>query len=91
MCQLVKAPLLSTGHIPRNPSMPKVTRRQLHAMRAVEKLARHLCTKVDRQQGDIQLFHNLSIMHACSEYYSVGNCASARHLLRMFLRDSENA
>jgi alpha-ketoglutarate-dependent taurine dioxygenase len=60
-------------------------------MRAVEELARHFCTKVDRQQGDIQLFHNLSIMHARSEYHGVGDCASARHLLRMFLRDSENA
>ena len=71
--------------------MPQVTKKQLHAVHVVEELARQFCTKVDRQQGDIQLFHNLSIMHARTEYYGAGDGASARHLLRMFLRDSKNA
>ncbi|CAN9244080.1 unnamed protein product [Alternaria alternata] len=91
MCQLVKAPLLGTDYIPRDPSMPKVTRKQLHAMRAVEELARQFCTKVDRQEGDIQLFHNLSIMHARAEYHGAADFASTRHVLRMFLRDPRNA
>jgi hypothetical protein len=60
-------------------------------MQAVEGLAKRFCTKVDRQQGDIQFFHNLSIMHARAEYRGVSNCASTRHLLRMFLRDPANA
>ncbi|USP73998.1 uncharacterized protein yc1106_01272 [Curvularia clavata] len=91
ICQLVKAPLLGTSNIPRDPSMPQVTKKQLHAVHVVEELARQFCTKVDRQQGDIQLFHNLSIMHARTEYYGAGDGASARHLLRMFLHDSKNA
>ncbi|CAN9141386.1 unnamed protein product [Alternaria alternata] len=91
MCQLVKAPLLGTDTIPRDPSMPKVTRKQLHAMHAVEELARRFCTKVDRKQGDIQFLHNLSVLHARAEYRGIDGQASTRHLLRMFLRDSTNA
>ncbi|CAN9297506.1 unnamed protein product [Alternaria alternata] len=91
MCQLVKAPLLSTDYNPRDPSMPKVTRKQLHAMRAVKELARHFCTKVDRQEEDIQLFHNPSIMHARAEYHRAADFASTRYVLRMFLRNPRNA
>ncbi|RMZ74193.1 family Taurine catabolism dioxygenase [Pyrenophora seminiperda CCB06] len=91
ICQLVKAPLLGTDTIPRHVGMPKVTAKQLHAMHAVEELARRFCTKVDRQQGDIQFLHNLNIMHARAAYRGINGCASTRHLLRMFLRDSTNA
>jgi hypothetical protein len=91
MCQLVKAPLLGTPLIHRDPSMPKVNSRQMHAMHAVEELAKRFCMKLDRQQGDIQLFNNLSMMHARSAYRGTNGKASTRHLLRMFLRDPENA
>ncbi|KAF1852075.1 Clavaminate synthase-like protein [Cucurbitaria berberidis CBS 394.84] len=91
MCQLVKAPLLGTPLIQRDPSMPVVTAKQMHAMHAVEELAKRFCTTVDRQRGDIQLFNNLSIMHARGAYRGTNNKASTRHLLRMFLRDPENA
>ncbi|KAI4702400.1 hypothetical protein J4E81_002763 [Alternaria sp. BMP 2799] len=91
LCQLVKAPLLGTDSIPRDPSMPRVTRKQLHAMHAVEELAKRFCTKVDREQGDIQFLHNLTVMHARAAYRGVDGKASTRHLLRLFLRDSTNA
>lgn len=91
MCQLVKAPLLGTPLIQRDPSMPKVTAKQMHALSAVEELAKRFCIKLDRQAGDIQLFNNLSIMHARGAYQGTGGEASKRHLLRMFLRDSANA
>ncbi|CAE7024758.1 hypothetical protein P3342_005470 [Pyrenophora teres f. teres] len=91
ICQLVKAPLLGTDTIPRNAGMPKVTAKQLHAMHAVGELAKRFCTKVDRQQGDIQFLQNLNIMHARAEYRGIDGEASTRHLLRMFLRDSTNA
>jgi hypothetical protein len=71
--------------------MPVVTVKQMHAMHAVEELAKRFCTKVDRQQGDIQFIHNLSIMHARSAYRGAAGKPSTRHLLRMFLRDSANA
>ncbi|KAF1944184.1 Clavaminate synthase-like protein [Clathrospora elynae] len=91
ICQLVKAPLLGTTLIHRDATMPVVTAKQMHALHAVEELAKRFCTKLDRQQGDMQFIHNLSIMHARGEYRGTGGKPSSRHLLRMFLRDPENA
>jgi hypothetical protein len=91
MCQLVKAPLLGTPLIHRDPMMPKVTSRQLYALHAIEELAKRFCTKLDRQQGDVQFFNNLSIMHARGAYQGSAGKPSTRHLLRMFLRDPANA
>lgn len=91
MCQLVKAPLLGTPSIPRNPSMPTVSVEQKHAMQAVGELAKRFCAKLDRKQGDIQFINNLSIMHAREAYHGAKGKPSTRHLLRMFLRDPDNA
>jgi hypothetical protein len=91
MCQLVKAPLLGTPLIPRDPRMPTVTAKQMHAMHAVGELAKRFCTKLDRKQGDIQFINNLSIMHARQAYSGNNGKPSTRHLLRMFLRDPEYA
>lgn len=90
MCQLVKAPLLGSAHIPRDPSMPQLSKEQMHAIEAVEETAQKVCTQLDRQQGDIQLINNLSIMHARAAYGKADK-PSTRHLLRMFLRDPEKA
>ncbi|KAJ4297711.1 hypothetical protein N0V90_005606 [Kalmusia sp. IMI 367209] len=90
MCQLVKAPLLGGAHIPRDPSMPDLSSEQLHALHAVEEAAQKVCTQLDRQQGDIQFINNLSILHARAAY-GKSDQPSTRHLLRMFLRDPENA
>lgn len=91
MCQLVKAPLLGTPSIPRNPSMPTVSVEQKHAMQVVGELAKRFCAKLDRKQGDIQFINNLSIMHAREAYHGAKGKPSTRHLLRMFLRDPDNA
>lgn len=68
--------------------MPDVSAEQLHAMKAIEDVAKRFSVKVDRQNGDIQYINNLGIMHARSAYG--GTERSSRHLLRMFLRDPEN-
>lgn len=91
VCQLVKAPLLGSPQIQRDPSMPNVTERQMYAMHAVQDLAKRFSTKLDRKQGDIQLINNLSIMHAREAYQGTNGKASTRHLLRMFLRDPGKA
>ncbi|KAF9698185.1 hypothetical protein EKO04_003841 [Ascochyta lentis] len=91
ICQLVKAPLLGSPRIQRDPSMPKVSGRQMHAMQVVQDLAKRFSTRLDREQGDIQFINNLSIMHAREAYQGTNGKASTRHLLRMFLRDPENA
>jgi len=92
MCQLVKAPLLGSPKIPRSKSMPPLSTDQAYALQLVEELARRFGTKLDRRTGDIQFIHNLSIMHARSAYGAKPSQGkSARHLLRMFLRDPENA
>lgn len=91
MCQLVKAPLVGTPLIHRNPAMPVVTAKQMHAMHVVQELAKRFCTTLNRRQGDMQFLHNLSIMHARGAYYGKNGEPSTRHLLRMFLRDPTNA
>jgi hypothetical protein len=91
ICQLVKAPLLGTPSLPRAAHLPSLNAQQHHALAAVEKLARQYSHQLSRHQGDIQLVHNLSVMHARSAYRSSSSSstksASSRHLLRMFLRD----
>ena len=91
MCQLVKAPLVGTPLIHRDPTMPEVSAEQLHAMSAVEELAKRFCTKLERQPGDIQFLNNLSIMHARGAYRGTNGKPSSRHLLRMFIRDPVEA
>lgn len=91
MCQLVKAPLLGTPLIQRDPSMPAVTKQQLRALDAVNEAAKRFCAPLDRQEGDIQFINNLSIMHAREAYRGSNGKPSTRHLLRMFLRDPEKA
>lgn len=91
ICQLVKAPLLGTPLIQRDPHMPSVTAQQMHAMHVVGELAKRFSSKLDRKQGDIQFINNLSIMHAREAYRGSNGKPSTRHLLRMFLRDPENA
>ena len=71
--------------------MPKVSNKQMYAMHAVQDLAERFSTKLDRRQGDIQFINNLSIMHAREAYRGTNGRASTRHLLRLFLRDPENA
>jgi hypothetical protein len=91
ICQLVKAPLLGSPRIQRDPSMPKVSDKQMYAMHVIQDLAKRFSAKLDRKQGDIQFINNLSIMHAREAYQGTNGKASTRHLLRMFLRDPENA
>ncbi|KAF2202114.1 hypothetical protein GQ43DRAFT_414294 [Delitschia confertaspora ATCC 74209] len=92
ICQIVRAPLLGSSRIPRSDTMPRVTVEQAHSLESVEKLARQFCSKVNRQNGDIQFINNLSIMHARSAYGTrTSERRSTRHLLRMFLRDPTNA
>ncbi|CAI6339519.1 unnamed protein product [Periconia digitata] len=86
ICQLVKAPLLGSPRIQRDPRMPDLTVQQLHALAAVEALAKRFATKLQRRKGDVQFVNNLSILHARSAYGSATE-RSSRHLLRMFLRD----
>lgn len=88
--QLVRAPLVGSLHIPRDPDMPSLSPAQLHAIDTVENLARRFSTKLDRRQGDIQFINNLSIMHARSAY-GTDSQPSSRHLLRLFLRNADDA
>ncbi|KAF2655318.1 taurine catabolism dioxygenase TauD [Lophiostoma macrostomum CBS 122681] len=90
--QIVKAPLVGTPALPRHHTMPDITEKQKHALEVVDELAHRFAAKLERQQGDIQLIHNLSILHARSAYGLASKAQpSKRHLYRLFLRDPENA
>ncbi|KAL5114852.1 hypothetical protein ACEQ8H_007281 [Pleosporales sp. CAS-2024a] len=91
MCQLVKAPLVGTPLIHRDASMPTVSDKQMHAMHAVGELAKRFCVQLDRKQGDVQFVNNLAVMHARQAYRGINGQPSTRHLLRMFLRDPQQA
>ena len=92
MFQIVKAPLVGTPLLPRHHTMPDLTKTQYHALERVNELAKRFAAPLDRKVGDIQLIHNLSVLHARSKYgLSSNGEVSKRHLYRMFLRDPENA
>lgn len=72
--------------------MTPLTPAQKHAMARVQDLASRFGTKLDRRAGDIQYMHNLSILHARDAYAGAKpGVKSARHSIRMFLRDEERA
>lgn len=81
---------MGSPRITRDSSMPILSKEQVHALHAVEEAAKMFSSQLDRQTGDIQFINNLSIMHARAAY-GTDNKRSTRHLLRMFLRDPENA
>ncbi|KAF2633272.1 Clavaminate synthase-like protein [Macroventuria anomochaeta] len=80
-----------TGYwgLPRTNSIGPITEAQAEALDALHFLAEKHAVSVDFHKGDIQFANNLSIFHARGSFKNLGE--KQRHLIRLWLRDEENA
>lgn len=74
---------------PRSTDIPPITEAQAEALDALHFLAEKHSASLDFQKGDIQYVNNLSIFHARNGFKDAPG--KERHLLRVWLRDPENA
>ncbi|KAJ5806550.1 uncharacterized protein N7503_004152 [Penicillium pulvis] len=74
---------------PRSADIPPITEAQAEALDALHFLAEEHCAALDFQKGDVQYVNNLSIFHARNGFKDAPG--KGRHLLRLWLRDPENA
>lgn len=75
-------------HAQRHPEVPRLTKLQLEALDAVDRLAASNELRLDYslEPGDIQLLHNHQILHARSAFTDYPNSdIKRRHLLRLWL------
>ncbi|KAI0526396.1 TfdA family taurine catabolism dioxygenase TauD [Xylaria bambusicola] len=77
------------GALPRNPAIPPITEAQAEALDTLHYLGERFCVNTDFQKGDIQYINNLAIFHARDGFTDTPD--KRRHLLRLWLRDAENA
>ncbi|KAJ5351396.1 hypothetical protein N7452_000370 [Penicillium brevicompactum] len=74
---------------PRSKDIPPITEAQAEALDALHFLAEKHRAVLDFQKGDVQYVNNLSIFHARNGFKDAPG--KQRHLLRIWLRDPENA
>ncbi|KAJ8123945.1 hypothetical protein ONZ43_g218 [Nemania bipapillata] len=77
------------GALPRNPNIPPITEAQAEALDTLHFLGDKFCVNTDFQKGDIQYINNLAIFHARDGFTDTPE--KQRHLIRLWLRDPENA
>ncbi|KJX97446.1 hypothetical protein TI39_contig490g00005 [Zymoseptoria brevis] len=80
-----------TGYmgLPRSSDIPPITEAQAEALDSLHFLAEKHAVTLDFQQGDVQYVNNLSIFHARDAFKDTTD--QQRHLVRLWLRDPENA
>ncbi|PYH94060.1 TfdA family oxidoreductase [Aspergillus ellipticus CBS 707.79] len=74
---------------PRSTDIPPITEAQAEALDALHFLAEKHSASLGFKKGDIQYANNLSIFHARNGF--VDDVGKERHLVRLWLRDEENA
>ncbi|KAI1121133.1 TfdA family taurine catabolism dioxygenase TauD [Nemania abortiva] len=77
------------GALPRNPNIPPITEAQAEALDTLHFLGDKFCVNTDFQKGDMQYINNLAIFHARDGFTDTPE--KRRHLIRLWLRDPENA
>ncbi|KAI1371306.1 Clavaminate synthase-like protein [Hypoxylon crocopeplum] len=77
------------GALPRSPNIPPITEAQAEALDTLHFLGEKFCVDTYFQKGDIQYVNNLALFHARDGFTNAGD--KQRHLLRLWLRDPENA
>lgn len=73
----------------RSADIPPITEAQAEALDTLHFLAEKHAVGLDFRAGDMQYVNNLSIFHARDAF--VDTVENQRHLLRLWLRDEENA
>ncbi|KAJ5482023.1 hypothetical protein N7475_000835 [Penicillium sp. IBT 31633x] len=74
---------------PRSKNIPPISEAQAEALDALHFLAEEHSAALNFQKGDVQYVNNLSIFHARNGFKD--SPGQERHLLRLWLRDPENA
>ncbi|KAK7941017.1 Clavaminate synthase-like protein [Apiospora aurea] len=77
------------GALPRSPDIPPISEAQADALDTLHFLGDKFCVKTDFQKGDMQYVNNLAVFHARNGF--TDSPGKKRHLLRLWLRDPENA
>jgi hypothetical protein len=74
---------------PRSKNIPPITEAQAEALDALHFTAEKHSASLDFQKGDVQYINNLSVFHSRNGF--TDEPGKERHLLRLWLRDSEYA
>jgi hypothetical protein len=74
---------------PRSQGIPPITEAQAEALDALHFTAEKHSALLDFQKGDVQYINNLSVFHSRNGF--TDELGKERHLLRLWLRDSEYA
>ncbi|KAJ4987808.1 taurine catabolism dioxygenase family protein [Stagonosporopsis vannaccii] len=75
--------------LPRSTEIPPITEAQAEALDALHFLAEKYAVSLNFKKGDVQFANNLSIFHARDGFTNTED--KQRHLVRLWLRDPENA
>ncbi|KAI1097553.1 Clavaminate synthase-like protein [Jackrogersella minutella] len=87
--QYARRSFVGFGALPRSPNIPPITEAQAEALDTLHFLGEKFCVDTYFQKGDIQYVNNLALFHARDGFTNTGE--KQRHLLRLWLRDPENA
>jgi len=81
------------GHpkYPLSDEAPPLTSSQEVALRILMDTVRKHCFQLDTRRGDILFVNNLSVMHARNAFVDHAEPDNSRHVLRLWLRDSETS
>ncbi|OTA98281.1 hypothetical protein M426DRAFT_70121 [Hypoxylon sp. CI-4A] len=87
--QYARRSFVGFGALPRSHNIPPITEAQAEALDTLHFLGEKFCVDTYFQKGDIQYVNNLALFHARDGF--INSKDKQRHLLRLWLRDSENA
>ncbi|KAI0880503.1 Clavaminate synthase-like protein [Annulohypoxylon maeteangense] len=87
--QYARRSLVGFGALPRSHNIPPITEAQAEALDTLHFLGEKFSVNTYFQKGDIQYVNNLALFHARDGFTNTAE--KQRHLLRLWLRDPENA
>jgi hypothetical protein len=80
---------MKTGRSSGAKQVPELTPTQIEALRAVSAVAKKNSLELDTEPGDLVFINNWAVLHSRSAYEDADGDATRRHLLRLWLRNSE--
>ncbi|SPO06500.1 probable TfdA family oxidoreductase [Cephalotrichum gorgonifer] len=89
LLQYARRSLVGFGALPRSEKTPPLTEAQAEALDALHFLGEKFCVSTGFEKGDIQYVNNLAVFHARDGFRDSEE--KKRHLVRLWLRDPENA
>ncbi|KAI1490998.1 TfdA family taurine catabolism dioxygenase TauD [Biscogniauxia mediterranea] len=87
--QYARRSFVGFGALPRSAGIPAISEAQAEALDTLHFLGERFSLDTDFQKGDVQYVNNLALFHARDGFADTPE--TQRHLLRLWLRDPENA